>query len=77
MVIRHVTNGNENEKDMVIRMGGNVIVTKADIAYNAGKKEGREEGRQENAKIIAEKDEAIALLTRKVEELTRQLEECK
>ena len=52
------------------KMGGNVIVTEADISYNAGKKETQEK----YDKIIAEKDEVIAKKDAIIAQLTLQLQ---
>ena len=51
IVINHITNSNKYEKDLVSKMGGNVIVTEADKLFLAGK----EEGLAESQKIITEK----------------------
>lgn len=70
MIIKHVANGNINEKELVNKMGGNVIVTKADISYNAGKKDATEK----YDKIIAEKDDVIAEKDAIIAQLTKQLQ---
>ncbi|MBQ9278584.1 MAG: hypothetical protein IJ224_08105 [Lachnospiraceae bacterium] len=57
MIIRHVTNGNNNETELKINIGGEVIVTQFDILYKA----------------LAEKDEEIARLTKLLEEKTNDL----
>ncbi|MBQ9609425.1 MAG: hypothetical protein IJV15_08290 [Lachnospiraceae bacterium] len=69
MIIRHVTNGNENERNLVKNMGGHVIVTEADKIFWAGK----DEGRAESAEIIAEQNNTIAELTKQIEELKAEL----
>ena len=113
MIIRHVANGNINEKELMNKMGGNVIVTEADKIFWAAKDalrdqvtaevkeelrdqvtaEVREELRdqvtaevrdQVTAEVrdqvtaeffdkLSEKDETIAILTKKVEELTNMI----
>ena len=73
MVIKHVANGNKCEKDLVSKMGGNVIVTEADKFFFAGK----EEGRAECQEIIAEKDEIIAKKDDIIDDLKKQIEELK
>ena len=59
VIIRHVTNGNNNEKELKINMGGKVIVTQFDILYKA----------------LAEKDEALAEKDAEIARLTKLLEE--
>ena len=74
MIIRHVTNGNENERNLVKNMGGHVIVTEADKIFWAGKDEGRAEGKAEGlAEGRAESDKIIAELTKEIEELKAKL----
>ena len=81
MVIMHVTNGNKNERDLVNKMGGNVIITEADKIFFAGKAEGRAEGRAEgmaeNQKTIEEKQKTIDEKQKTIEELEKQIEELK
>ena len=43
MIIRHVANGNINEKELMNKMGGNVIVTEADRIFWAAKEELRDQ----------------------------------
>ena len=113
MIIRHVANGNINEKELMNKMGGNVIVTEADRIFWAAKEELRDQVTAEvkeelrdqvTAEIkeelrdqvtaevrdqvtaevrdqvtaeffdkLSEKDETIAILTKKVEELTNMI----
>lgn len=77
MVIMHVTNGNKNERDLVNKMGGNVIITEADKIFFAGKAEGRAEGMAENQKTIEEKQKTIEEKQKTIEELEKQIEELK
>lgn len=77
MVIMHVTNGNKNERDLVNKMGGNVIITEADKIFFAGKAEGRAEGMAENQKTIEEKQKTIDEKQKTIEELEKQIEELK
>ena len=58
MIIRHVTNGNNNEKELKLNMGGKVIVTQFDILYKALAE--KDEALAEKDEAIAEKDEALA-----------------
>ena len=101
MIIRHVANGNINEKELMNKMGGNVIVTEADRIFWAAKEELRDQVTAEvkeelrdqvtaevrdqvTAEVrdqvtaeffdkLSEKDETIAILTKKVEELTNMI----
>ena len=77
MVIMHVTNGNKNERDLVNKMGGNVIITEADKIFFAGKAEGRAEGMAEKQKTIEEKQKTIDEKQKTIEELEKQIEELK